>query len=78
MRIEDVTEQMRVLVARPLTPDICSDVGRMGTVVKVVRRWAEVVLDGESVSVPFRAEELDPLRATQSDETHLPYSDPRL
>lgn len=80
---------MRVVVARPLTADLCSDVGKTGTVVSFTRRWAEVVLDGESTKVPFRASELEPvgslkatplepLRASQSDETSEPYSDPRV
>lgn len=52
---------MRVVVARPLTGDIRSDVGKTGTVVRLNRRWAEVVLDGESRTVPFRATELEPV-----------------
>lgn len=68
MEIQAVTEQMRVLVARPLTGDIRSDVGKTGTVMKINRRWVEVALDGESSTVPFRAMELEPLRASRSDE----------
>jgi hypothetical protein len=89
MRIQDVTDQMRVLVARPLTADICSDVGRMGTVVSLSRRWVEVVLDGESSRVPFRASELEPvrfskatplepLRSSLSHETDQTHTDPRV
>lgn len=62
MEIQAVREQMRVLVARPLTGDIRSDVGKVGTVMKVNRRWIEVALDGESSTVPFRAIELEPVR----------------
>ena len=61
MEIQAVREQMRVLVARPLTGDIRSDVGKVGTVMKVNRRWIEVALDGESSTVPFRATELEPV-----------------
>jgi hypothetical protein len=85
MRIQDVTDQMRVLVARPLTADICSDVGRMGTVVSLSRRWVEVVLDGESSRVPFRepvrfskATPLEPLRSSLSHETDQTHTDPRV
>ena len=66
MRFQDVREQIRVVVARPLTGDIRSDVGKVGTVVGRYRRWVDVVLDGESSAVPFRAIELEPLRASVS------------
>lgn len=60
---------MRVVVARPLTGDVHSDVGKTGVVVGgATRGWIHVLLDGEATWVPFRATELEPLRASQSDE----------
>ena len=61
--------EMRVLVARPLTGDVYSDVGKTGTIVGTQGRWWLVLLDGESSSVPFRDTELDPLRSSVSAET---------
>lgn len=69
MRFEAVTDEMRVVVARPLTGDIRSDVGKVGTVVGRHRKWVDVVLDGESSMVPFRAVELEPLRSSLLHKT---------
>lgn len=66
MEISSVRREMRVLVARPLSADIKGDVGKVGLVVGIHRGWVEVVLDGESTMVPFRATELDALRSSQS------------
>lgn len=60
---------LRVFVARPLTGDVYSDVGKLGTIVGTQGSWWLVALDGESTSTPFRDSELEPLRSSLSHET---------
>jgi len=60
--------EMSVVVARPLTGDVYSDVGKTGMITGSSRGWWEVLLDGESSVVPFRDSELDPLRSSENDE----------